>query len=176
MTDNSRNARTRVVIGRGEQSGAEYRGRLRRLQVRYRKGADPLHAQHVEPFGFTGFAPNGSSVVTAAIGGNRSMSLVLFAFNEEYKLEINEGEAALYNQWGDFVCITKDRTIHAAAANKVFADTPLLECTGDCKIGGKLDVAGKIKSDDDVIADTVSLKTHKTTGVTPGPGLSGDPV
>lgn len=81
---------------------------------------------------------------------------------------------------------TKEATI--TADTKVKIDCSDNEITGDLKIGGKLDVTGDVSTDGkiealqdikstsgDVIATVTSLKLHVHTGVTSGPGLTGQP-
>lgn len=51
-----------------------------------------------------------------------------------------------------------------------------LKVIGDVEIVGKLDATQKITSAEDVFAQTISLKTHKHTGVMSGPALTGTPV
>ena len=41
---------------------------------------------------------------------------------------------------------------------------------------GRVKVNGKVTTSGDVMAGTISLMNHKTSGVTPGSGTSGGPV
>lgn len=50
-----------------------------------------------------------------------------------------------------------------------------LSVTEDAQFDAKIHANGEIKSDIDVVADTIKLKTHKHTGVTAGGALSGVP-
>lgn len=52
----------------------------------------------------------------------------------------------------------------------------VVQTAGNVTMSGTLDVQGQIHSATDVIADTISGKTHTHSGVTPGGGTSGPPV
>lgn len=51
-----------------------------------------------------------------------------------------------------------------------------LQVTDDAQFDAKIHADGEIKSDTDVLADTIKLKTHKHSGVAAGGAQSGAPV
>ncbi|WP_371355599.1 Gp138 family membrane-puncturing spike protein [Pseudomonas chlororaphis] len=57
-----------------------------------------------------------------------------------------------------------------SAQGNITMTAPLVTINGDVKVNGRVDTTGDVK------ADTISLLTHKTSGVTPGGGTSGVPV
>ncbi|QLL11695.1 Gp138 family membrane-puncturing spike protein [Pseudomonas chlororaphis] len=57
-----------------------------------------------------------------------------------------------------------------SAQGNITMTAPLVTINGDMKVNGRVDTTGDVK------ADTISLLTHKTSGVTPGGGTSGVPV
>ncbi len=132
----------RILLDRGLQTRSSYKGDVRMIQTQQRQGADPIDAEHIEPFGFSGHAPDGSETIALNFSGSRSLAVVLFAHNRDYKMKLEQGEVSIYNQWGDYVKLRKDRTIEVKADTKVLADCPLFECTNDALIGGNLVVQG----------------------------------
>lgn len=50
-----------------------------------------------------------------------------------------------------------------------------LTINGDMRVDGEIEADGEIRSNTDVKTDTISLRTHKHIGVTPGGGISGLP-
>lgn len=54
--------------------------------------------------------------------------------------------------------------------------TTVLHSDGGVDIVGDITVTGKVTASDDVVAGSISLKKHKTSGVAAGSALSGDPV
>lgn len=86
-----------------------------------------------------------------------------------------------WTEFEDGAKISYDPASHALVAElpdgssaRIVADE--LTIVGDVKIEGKLDVTGKVTSDDDVVAGSIALKTHKHLGVATGSGQSGVPV
>lgn len=170
-----RNNLVRNLVTRNSISNVSYKAGVRMLQLPRAGDGDPYTARHREPFGFSSHVPKGGDAVVVSLGGNKSQSFVICAYNEEYLVVLKEGESTQYNQWGDKVTLTESGDAHIVARARVLAECPLFECTGNAKIGGRLDVAGEIKGEEDVIAGTVSLQNHLTTNVTPGTGLGGKP-
>lgn len=58
----------------------------------------------------------------------------------------------------------------ASAAGGMTLTAPLVTINGDIQVNGRVDTTGDVK------AGTISLQTHRTSGVTPGTGTSGVPV
>jgi phage baseplate assembly protein V len=173
---NSYNNLIRNLLTRGTQSQSAYKRNVRQIQVRRNKHAQPFNAPHRQEFGFSSHAPDGSDLIVASLGGNRTASFVLCAFNEQYLVELEPGESRQYNQYGDFVRLRKDGIAHIKADTKVYADTPEFECTGNAKVGGRLDVVGPVTSEEEVEAAGVKLTKHPHRDVQRGSEQSGEPV
>jgi|SRR6185437_393961 len=67
------------------------------------------------------------------------------------------------------------KTAEVHATDSVLLDTPTTKTTGDLQVGGGITAQDDITTQADVKAGSISLKTHKTTGVTPGGGISSVP-
>lgn len=90
--------------------------------------------------------------------------------------------------WPDRVKITAPRVVvdteiaEVIATTSVTIDSPNTTITGDLQVDGAANVDGNIDSGatitgaTDVVTGTISLKTHKHTGVTVGFGLTGGPT
>ncbi|AHE72798.1 hypothetical protein M942_08670 [Enterobacter ludwigii] len=108
------------------------------------RGSTPRMAE----FGFSSGLPEGTEVLIACIGGDRSSGIVIATNNSAYRHSgLTPGETVIYNQWGQFVKLTESGievqangqavdvkqatqvTIEATAG--VMMKTPLLQCTGD---------------------------------------------
>ena len=116
--------RVRTLIGVGVQLGSRYRDDVLILQSSPRADGDPLEARYISPFGLAGHPPKGSKNVIASMGGNRSQTIIIFAYDEKYTLVLDEGEAGLYNEWGDFIKLNSAREIHAKADARIVLDAP----------------------------------------------------
>lgn len=86
-----------------------------------------------------------------------------------------------WTEYDDGAKISYDPATHALIAElpggssaRIVADD--LTIVGNVRIEGKLDVTGKIASDDDVLAGSIALKTHRHGGVSAGGTISGQPV
>lgn len=77
-----------------------------------------------QQFGFTSAPPAGSEFIPVPLGGRTSASVVVATEHGDYRFVLdNQGEACVYNQWGDFAHFKKDRSIHVKAEEKVFVET-----------------------------------------------------
>jgi phage baseplate assembly protein V len=77
-----------------------------------------------QQFGFTSAAPAGTQIIVLPLGGRTSAGVVVASEHGGYRFVLGaDGEAAMYNQWGDVVHMRSDRTIHMVAAVKVLVDT-----------------------------------------------------
>lgn len=132
----------RLLVDRGVQTHDAYKDGLHILQSRMSSEAGVLDHEHIEPFGFASRTPSGSEHIVISLGGTRSQSIVIMAHNRRYKFELEVGEVAIYNQFGDFVHLTDEGEAHIKASTRVHAETPLFECSADCLIQGNLQVKG----------------------------------
>jgi len=118
-------------------------------------------------YGITTCPPEGSEFIVLPIGGKTSQGVIIATEHGTYRLKgLKPGEVALYSDEGDSVVLKRGRLIEATtvtfkinASNKVEMNTPLLQVNG-----------GDIKADD------ISLKEHRTSGVTRGSQISDGPV
>lgn len=85
-------------------------------------------------FGLTSAPPAGTQYIVVPLGGRTSASVVVATEHGAYRFKLdNQGEMAIYNQWGDRVHLKKDRSIHVVAELKVVMDTPLLQVNGEIR-------------------------------------------
>ncbi|TNC80718.1 MAG: hypothetical protein C9356_12520 [Oleiphilus sp.] len=132
----------RLIANRSVQTADKYVSGVHVVQTQRntREGAQEL--EHVEPFGFASRPGNGAEHIVLSLGGDRTQSVVIMAHNRQYKFALNEGEMAIYNEFGDHVHLKDNGEAHVKASTKVFAETPLFETSADCLIGGNLVVNG----------------------------------
>lgn len=79
-------------------------------------------------FGFSSAPPKDSQLIVVPLGGRTSAAVVVASEHGTYRFQLGaDGEAALYNQWGDVVHLRADRTIHLQAQAKVLIDTSDVE-------------------------------------------------
>lgn len=150
--------------------GGVTRTRVQRLNAEALAGELLQDVELMQQFGHTSAPPDGSQLIVIPLGGRTSAAVVVASEHGTYRFKVDaQGEAALYNQWGDVIHLKQDRSIRVAAALKVRVETPLAEFTGDVTVGGTLTAAT------DVMGGGKSLKTHTHGGVQPGVGNTGAP-
>lgn len=99
-----------------------------------RAGGEGLAGESLEErdlfqqFGFTSAPPAGSQAIVIPIGGRSSAAVVIATEHGAYRFKLGaRGEMAIYNQWGDFVHLKADRSIHVVAQVKVLVETDRVE-------------------------------------------------
>ncbi|MEL6477622.1 MAG: phage baseplate assembly protein V [Pseudomonadota bacterium] len=78
-------------------------------------------------------------------------------------------------EYADGAVIEYDRGNHALKALLPAGATVRLDAPGGVTINGDVTVNGTVTASDDVVADTISLRTHTHGGVVPGGGSTGVP-
>lgn len=137
----------KMMLGIGRVTGLNDDGVIQSMQYRTAldvRGDTPRMAE----YGFSSAPPEGSDVVVLSLGGDRS-SQVIIATNHKGSRHTGllAGETVIYNQTGQFVKLTASgievqanaqpvqvanaTTVTITATEKVIANTPRFECTGD---------------------------------------------
>lgn len=168
----------RAVLSGGFVTSA----RVQRLNAEGLAGEKLTDVELLQHFGFTSAPPDGAQLIVIPLGGRTSAAVVVATEHGSYRFKVDaQGEAALYNQWGDSIHLRKDRTMRAVAGVKLEVVTPLatfsgdLQVAGNVTVGGDAAVTGTVTGTTDVIGGGKSLKTHTHGGVTPGGGNTGAP-
>lgn len=144
----------RRLAGRGLIRRVKYANKIRYFQVQQEGGMPLDDVEHLEPFGFTSHPLSNAEAVVLAFNGNGSHSVAIVAGDQRYRLEIEEGETAIYNHHGDKVHLKKDRTISVEAAVKVELVTPHTHMTGKLTVAESITAGSWITSDDYIEAAT----------------------
>lgn len=144
------------------------------LQADGLAGEQVLAAELAQHYGLTSVPPVGSQCVVLPLGGKSAHSIIIATENSSYRVKgLASGEVAIYTAEGDSIVLKNGRVIEITtetlkinAAAKVEINSPSVEVNeGDIQVNGG-----------DVLADTISLKTHKHGGVTAGGAQTGVPV
>lgn len=171
---NSLLRKIRRLLGRALIRRVKYANKIRYFQIQQQGGTALDDVEHFEPFGFTSHPLPNAEAVVLAFNGNGSHSIAIVAGDQRYRLEIEEGEAAMYNNFGDKVHIKKDRTISVEAAVKVIIDTPHTHMTGKLTVEESIAAVGFITSGDYITAvKNIDAGTNITAvGVVKGASLT----
>jgi phage baseplate assembly protein V len=157
--------RVMMMFGRGVLRGVNDSTGRQQLQVELLKNELRDGVEHMQNYGFTSH-PMGGDVAVAFIGGNREQGIVLVVDDRRYRISLQPGEVALYDDLGNKVALLRDR-LQITAVLKVQVDAP----DGEFNIGN-LDINGtSLRHNGKDIGST-----HKHSGVTAGSGSTGVPV
>ncbi|WP_420555174.1 phage baseplate assembly protein domain-containing protein [Neptuniibacter marinus] len=153
----------RRINQRGLVRRASYANNTRFLQMQV-EGGQPLdNLEHLEPFGFTSHPVAGAEGLVLAFNGNGSHSVVFCVGDRRYRMQVEEGEVAIYNRHGDKVHIKDNREIDVTAAVKANFNTPEVSCSGI------------VKAEDFITHDGVSVNNHDHTGDSGGTTSKANP-
>jgi phage baseplate assembly protein V len=157
-----------AMLARGVVSLADPSTKMQSLSVSLLNDEDKTAVEHFEPYGFTSRPHPGAEVVMVFLDGDRSNGMVVCAADRRYRIaNLADGEVAIHDDQGAAVKLTRtgividggSRDIHINGAPNVIVTNGTVKVTGG-----------------DVIADGISLKTHKHGGVTTGTAQTGTPV
>jgi phage baseplate assembly protein V len=127
--------------------------RIQRVDAEALAGETLQDVELMQQFGFTSAPPAGAQLILIPLGGRTSAAVVVATEHGAYRFKVNnQGEAALYNQWGDSLHLRQDRTMRAVAGAKLEVVAPLSTFSGDVAIAGKLDVTQNITGLADITA------------------------
>lgn len=117
--------------------------------------------EHFEPYGFTSHPKPGAEVLAAFLEGDRSHGVIVVAADRRYRVKnLQAGELAIYDDLGHKITLTRSGIVIDGAGHAI----NVVNCPQVVVTGG------------DVIADGISLKTHKHGGVQAGAAQTGVPV
>lgn len=158
-------SRVMMMFGRGVLRGVKDDGARQQVQVELLKGEVRDDVEHMQNYGFTSHATGGDCAV-AFLGGNREQGIVLVVDDRRYRLALQPGEVAIYDDLGNKIELLRDM-VKVTAITKLQIDAPMGEFNiNDLAING-----ATLKHNGKEIGST-----HKHTGVTAGSGSSGVPV
>lgn len=130
------NRRLKLLVQRSVLTRVKYDGTVRLLQIKKPGGEELADLEHLEPFGFTSHPKKDAEAIVLAFNGNGSHSVGLLVGDRRYRLEIEDGEAAMYNANGDYFHLKADGTAEVKSATKVILDTPATEIKGTLNVTG----------------------------------------
>lgn len=133
--------------------------RVQRLNAEGLAGEQLQDVELLQQFGFTSAPPDGTQLILIPLGGRTSAAVVVATEHGTYRFKVDaQGEAALYNQWGDVIHLKQDRSIHMVAAVKVQVDSPLATFSGDVDVTGNITSGANVTAAGNV-ADQGGAKT-----------------
>lgn len=167
--------RVMMMVSRGVLRAVKDDGGRQQLQVELLKDELRDGVERMQSYGMTSH-PLGGDVVAVFLNGNREKGIVLAVDDRRYRLSLEPGEVALYDDLGNKVELLRDM-LKVTAVQHLEAIAPTMRIVSDVSIEGKLTVAGDV-------ATTGALRnngklvgsTHAHSGVTFGTANTGAPT
>lgn len=129
MVETMRRQMERAAAGarlafRGLLSGLQLAPKIQLASGEGLAGEQLDRVELMQQFGFTSAPPAGTQLIVLPLGGRSSAAVIVATEHGAYRFQLDQaGEACLYNQWGDFVHLRADRTIHMVSQAKVLIET-----------------------------------------------------
>lgn len=158
-------SRVMMMFARGVLRGVNDSNGRQQLQVELLKGELRDGVERMQNYGYTSH-PLGGDVAAACVGGNREQCIVLIVDDRRFRLTLQPGEVAMYDDLGNKVELLRDM-VKVTAVAKVQVDAPAGEFNID-----QFDINGtSLKHNGKNIGST-----HLHSGVTAGSGNTGAPT
>jgi phage baseplate assembly protein V len=151
--------RVMMMFGRGVLRSVNDSNGRQQLQVELLKGELRDGVEHMQNYGFTSH-PTGGDVAVAFIGGNREQGIVLVVDDRRYRISLEPGEVAIYDDQGNKIELLREM-IKVTAVAKVQIAAPDIEIIGNLKIQGNIDSTGTITNNGKRVDST---HTHANGG------------
>lgn len=159
----------KMVFGRGVIRALKDAGARQQAQVEMLKDEVIDDVEHMQNYGFTSH-PTGGDCAVAFNGGSREQGIVLVIDDRRYRIPLEAGEVAMYDDQGNKIELLRDM-VKITAVQHVEVMAPTIKLIGD------LEVIGNIKSTGTVTNNGKDIgSTHQHSGVLFGPANTGVPI
>ena len=109
----------RSILGRGVLSASKEETKLRSIDAEYLPGEILEGLEHFEPYGFGSRAFKGSEVLSVFFNGDRSHGIVLVTADRRYRLKLEEGEVAVFDDQGQKIHLKRDGIMVSTPKNLI---------------------------------------------------------
>lgn len=147
--------RLRLLVTRGVIRRVDDAAGLQRVQLTALAGETLDGVERIQTYGLTSFPHPQADCVILNVGASRSHPIIIAADDRRYRLHLQAGEVALYDDLGQVVRLGRGGIVIEAPQG--------LTINGDAVINGVLSNNG------------VNLTTHRHAGVQTGGGVTAGP-
>lgn len=154
----------RGLLGRGVVESVDDTPMMRTIQAEFLPGDVREGLEHFEPYGFTSRVKQGAEAIGAFFNGDRSHGVVLVTADRRFRLHVEEGEVAVFDDQGQKVVLKRDgilvetpKNLTATVGGNALAtvsgtttlksgdvtiDAPSVHITGTLSVDGHISGAG----------------------------------
>lgn len=166
--------RVMMMVARGVLRGVSDRSGRQQLQVELLKDELRDGVERMQNYGMTSH-PLGGDVAVVFLGGNREKGIVLAVDDRRYRLSLEPGEVALYDDLGNRIELLRDM-LKVTAVQHLEATAPTMKIIADVSIEGTLTVTGDVATTGALHNNGKLVgSSHTHSGVTAGPANTGAP-
>ncbi len=135
-------SRVMMMVSRGVLRAVNDTAGRQQLQVELLKDELRDGVERMQNYGMTSH-PRGGDVVAVFLNGNREKGIVLAVDDRRYRLSLEPGEVALYDDLGNKVELLRDM-LRVTAVQHLEAVAPTMKIVADVELEGKLSVTGDV--------------------------------
>jgi phage baseplate assembly protein V len=146
------------------------------LQVEILKDELRDGVERMQDYGFTSHPHAGCDAVIVCTGGAREQAIAVVVDDRRYRLKLQPGEVALYDDLGNALKLLRDM-VRVDAVQHLEVTAPTTRIVSDVTIDGSLTVNGDVATTGALTNNGVNVSsTHTHGGVTTGSGNTGVPT
>lgn len=134
--------RVMMMFARGVLRGVTDSTNRQTLQVELLKGEVRDGVERMQNYGFTSH-PTGGDVAVGFLGGNREQGIVLVVDDRRYRISLQAGEVAMYDDLGNKVELLRDM-VKVTAVQHLQVEAPTTNIVSAVTIDGTLTVNGNV--------------------------------
>jgi len=102
-------------------------------------------AELFQQFGYTSNPPAGSMAIILPLGGKTAHGIIIATEHGSYRMaNLDSGETAIYNQWGDHVLLGADRRMKVVSGVAVDITSPEVTMSGNLNVSGNIVAQGDV--------------------------------
>ena len=166
--------RVENMLARGTLTSLNRARKMQRIQAKLLGGESKQSMEFFEQYGITSAPHDGAEVLAAFMDGDRSHGVVICVADRRYRMLLEQGEVAIYDDQEQCVHLTRDGIVIEGKAlpitikstTKVRLVTPTLECTGEIK--DRCDSDGVTM---EAMRNTYNGHTHPPAGAAASPSM-----
>ena len=160
------------LLARGTLGALNRARKMQRIQAKLLGGEQKQSLEWFENYGFTSAPLSGAELLAAFIDGDRSHGIVVAVADRRYRIALEDGEVAIYDDLEHKVHLTRDGIVidgktddvKVITTGKVRVEAASLECTGDIK--DRCDSDGMTM---EAMRNTYNIHNHITNPNAPAP-------
>ncbi|WP_336341759.1 phage baseplate assembly protein V [Pseudomonas atacamensis] len=154
--------RVMMMFARGVLRGVTDTGPRQQVQVELLKDELRDGLEHMQNYGFTSH-PTGGDCAVAFNGGNREQGIVLVVDDRRYRIPLQAGEVAIYDDLGNKFELLREM-VKVTAVQHVEVVAPTIKLIGDLEVVGNITTTGTITNNGKRV-DSTHTHTNGGSGV-----------